>query len=312
MVDTCTEPTRTGVPACSLQPTSGGECCSKAMALSGVYTVTDTSLGNPSERKGRQVEWYRYLHVPGSAGTIRVDSTLVPAPYVFRANGQLQVAESEHKLWAAAGENRPLYPDCPWLGNWGDATCNCPTHPDFPPGGICESYPTRYVQKRGVDRRSALASAVSALLTTNGHYTLDIRWNDQADQAPFDYDSFYDIRPIEAVWHATYFDHGWGSVLPARRYDASQKRFWQTPWPVIYDHPTPPGDPNYKLLAHPVCYMTASPARAMQLVDGLPYSNCEKIENQEALSYGWTPIQTRFGSWFGHIDPGGGVLSSDP
>jgi hypothetical protein len=163
MVDMCVEARIPGYPACPVDP-NGTMCCTRALVLKGVYTATEVP-GN-----GRQVRYepLRKVTSPRTGALNAIRATLVPDPCV-RAGGQTRCADRQHQLWQAAGPGGPIYPDCGPAGSARPCTAGW-DRADQKVEWIWTG--SQYLQ---APYRGTLVSVLSALITTNGRYKVDIR-----------------------------------------------------------------------------------------------------------------------------------------
>ncbi len=208
MADACVEPRLGGTPACPLVGSgpTGRECCQRSLVLKGTYPAEEipydfTGDGIPDGLYGRFAKWFPYEDVVLPSGLkARVQSTLIADPAIRYRNGIVESTEPHH-LWQAAGPGGTLYPDC--SGTGGPRPCNGyftdqmgdPTHTS-PYGGA-------------MPLRGLLTSVLAALITTDGHYEVDIRWQDSPQNSYLPIDSDFNTAPTEAVW--TYYQESNGA-----------------------------------------------------------------------------------------------------
>ncbi len=183
MVDVCAEPKMQGYPACPFAGSgpTGKECCRRALVLNGVYRRIDSTT------KGVTAEWRatRTATLLGSSQTVK--ATIVPDPCVIDFNGNV-VCQNEPHFWQASGPNGTVYPDCSGAG--GPRPCN---------GSSSDQMTQTIVTGTGWSNapyRGILVAVMSALVTTNGHYTIDIRSQESIAPLPF----HPDPGVFEAEW----------------------------------------------------------------------------------------------------------------
>jgi hypothetical protein len=188
MVDSCIVPSALGLAQCPIDVNASGECCRRAMALQGVYWADLKQTGF-----GRQLDYQPTATVTdpnGVSGTI--DTTLVLDP-CYTVNGVKTCDTTPNHFWDLAGPGAPLYPDC--NDNVSGLPCNhislTGTH-QLVDTGITSST---------VEVRQELISSMSALLTTNGHYRVDLRWIGNKDtSALLVPDPLFNASAVEAKW----------------------------------------------------------------------------------------------------------------
>jgi hypothetical protein len=197
MVDACSEPRLAGYPTCPLEaPASGSkECCRRMMVLQGSYKVILTDVDDVGiDGEGRLVDWRQQRTVVTPWGSKIQKATLVADPCHTLKGASAPTCDygKMHKLWQiaapAALAGKDLYPDCSPDGT--PIACNC----SVTPVGHCA--PT------GDHVRELVVTVASALVTTNGSYEIDVRWDPgyTTDEAPFDYDPDFDGAALEAQW----------------------------------------------------------------------------------------------------------------
>ena len=288
MTDICVEATTPGYTSCPFKPrtTASGdkECCHRAMVLEGVYQALDTEVDAATHflhaNTGRYVEWYRKLWVPLGFWQPLVNATLVSDPCDRLASGQWVCKDEVPKLWEVAGPGRPFYPDCSTGSGVRPCTCNNGGAP-----GRCIPAGQPH---QGVELRSLLLAAASALVTTNGHYNIDIRWAASSwpgwneVHAPLTYNTSFDGQPIEAMWHAS-----GGSWLYARTFKQWSENGYSAP--LI-------GGGNYRYWSDPFCYSSNTPQRSGTLLSS-KVANCEvygesaqdNLPNPPLITTRWKP-----------------------
>ena len=188
MADACITP-----PAgtqCPVDPNANGECCRRALLLSGVY-FADLS----HTYQGRWMTWYSQYKVSDSSRNSGVVNTTVVLDPCYTQGG-VQVCDSPMShLWQLAGPGAPMYPDC---GSGFGVACNYGS--DLIDTGI----------KTTTTVRSLFLMALSSLITTNGHYYIDIRWGVAGDNSTVLVpDPTFDTAPMEARWNysaTSYYD----------------------------------------------------------------------------------------------------------
>jgi hypothetical protein len=188
MTDACIAPHLPGVPSCPFQGKGplGKECCRRSLVLKGVYTAFDVT----SAKTGRKVRWDPSVVV----SSVPINVTIVPDPVITYANGTTEHTEPHH-LWQAAGPGGPLYPDC--SGTGGPRPCNEPaTFPDQ----MSDSQHPVWPGPHSVPYRALLVAALSSLITTNGHYEIDIRWGWAPDNSALPPDPDFNAAAIEGKW----------------------------------------------------------------------------------------------------------------
>jgi hypothetical protein len=248
MVDSCIEPHLAGAADCPIKTsgTANRECCRRALALNGVYTAIPDTGGY-----GRQVKWSNFGFIETPDGLGYVSSTLIPDPCVTRPDGTRSCTDPHH-LWQAAGPGSPYYPDCSGAG--GPLPCNNATyanqHVDWADG---------YSAK---PMRGAMVALQSSLITTDGHFQVDLRWTFGGPNNTLGTDPDFDAASVEAIWN----------------WDFTQSFF---------------GIQTYQ--ARPVCYggnpETPGPARAVgDLVANIPY--CGETYFQNSPDY--QSVQTMY------------------
>jgi hypothetical protein len=159
MVDTCIETKLPGYPACPFGLT-GKECCRRGLVLKGVYK-RDTYVPG----YGRPIKWTKTAGASTALGAGQtIKATVVADPCVKDFRGNV-VCDDMHHLWQGAGPDGSIYPDC--SGTTGARPCNNTIFPDQ----------MREVELLDIDApyRGILVAAMSALITTNDHYIIDIR-----------------------------------------------------------------------------------------------------------------------------------------
>ena len=211
MADACITP-----PAgtqCPVDANANGECCRRAMLLSGVY-FADTSHSG----QGRWMTWYSQYQVSdGSRNTGVINTTVVLDPCYTRGGVQVCDSPMSH-LWQLAGPGAPMYPDC---GSGFGVACNYGSAL-IDPG----------ITSLTMSVRNLFLMSLSSLITTNGHYYVDIRWSVPGDTSTILVpDPTFATAPIEARW-------SWASD------SFTQKGFKPTiqrtyAWPYCYDHNAP-------------------------------------------------------------------------
>ncbi|MBK9258358.1 MAG: hypothetical protein IPM54_00815 [Polyangiaceae bacterium] len=204
MADTCVEAKIPGYPACPVEGSGpgGNECCMRSLVLKGVYRANTNTGG-----KGRIVEWYNYSDVSTPNGTQRIEATLVPDPCVERADGTYECQDDPHKLWQGAGFNGPAYPDC--SGSSGPVPCNDTDYTDQDSDNTGTYYE--------IPSRATLVDAMTALITTDGSYQVDLRWSHGGQQI-LAHDPEFNSATLEGLWT---FEQGtvfYGKWAPTQRW----------------------------------------------------------------------------------------------
>lgn len=169
VVDTCIETKIPGYPACPIAGSgpTGKECCRRALALKGSYQRATDVPGY-----GRQVQWELTTTVDTPFGSgYTINSSLFPDPCVTDFHGRV-VCGDMHHMWQAAGPEGTVYPDC--SGTRGARPCGTSSYGDQ----LSEFVPD--AEENGVETmveipyRGILVATMSALLTTNDHYWVDV------------------------------------------------------------------------------------------------------------------------------------------
>ncbi len=198
MTDACIEPFLPGAASCPLAGTGvdGQECCRRALVLQGVYSVSD----NTEYQEGRSADWQESITV----GATPIGVTIVPDPVVEHSDGHIE-RSSPHHLWQAAGPHGTIYPDCSGYG--GPRPCNALYYVDKNPSLLTEMGDENH---RGledgdyvpVSYRQLLVTVISALITTDGRYEIDIRWlynpNGSSTLPP---DPDFERTRVEGIWY---------------------------------------------------------------------------------------------------------------
>ncbi len=252
--DACVEPKVAGFacPVAYTQQNGGQECCRRALVLRGTYQAIDTSTAYPPSdyryRTGTTIDWRLSSNVRLGFGplapTVDVTATLAPDNCWTGTDGVHYCDTPKQKLYQVAGGNGPLYPDCR------DANQN--PHDHRSPCG-CPASATADMHERCTDAthdylgyRRLLMATVSALLTTDLHHEVDIKWM-KRDGEPAD----TTITPFDSVdppWFTNVFDL------------STWEGNWGT-YPESADH----------LVTKAACYGRNSPQRAHgNKVDNVP------------------------------------------
>jgi WSC domain len=194
MVDACVETKIQGYPACPFAGSgpAGKECCRRALVLNGFYKKNTTAT------MGTQVQWSPTVVKNTALGTSRtIRATLVPDPEVINYHGDIALGQELH-LWQAAGPDGSIYPDC--SGSSGPRPCNA-----VGANALYEQVPNQHpitgaITNVSVSYRAFLVTTMSALLTTDGHYMIDIRASGNTQALPW----HLDIQGLEAIWEYTW------------------------------------------------------------------------------------------------------------
>jgi hypothetical protein len=184
MADACITPPSGS--QCPVDANGNGECCRRVMLLQGVY-FADLSHAN----QGRWMTWYSKWTVSDSSrhsGT--VDTTVVLDP-CYTKSGVSTCDSPMNHLWQLAGPGSPMYPDC--SNSIAGLTCNSGS-----------SQLDLGITSHAVTVRDLFLASLSSLITTNGHYYVDIRWMPTGDHSTVLVpDPTFDTAPIEARWDTT-------------------------------------------------------------------------------------------------------------
>lgn len=185
MVDVCAEVKEQGYPACSFagKGANARECCRRALVLNGVYFRVNTAT------KGTNAEWRgsRTVNLPGSSQT--ASATIIADPCVTDFKGNV-VCQNEPHFWQAAGPNGTVYPDC--SGSNGPRPCNRANANQM----VQPIVSNGATVIKDEPYRGILVGVMSALVTTTGHYTIDIRSQESLPPLPF----HPDPGGFEAEW----------------------------------------------------------------------------------------------------------------
>jgi hypothetical protein len=309
-VDVCVEPKNGGYATCPYKLTEvngSKECCQRALAFEGVYQALDTKVdaatsGN-RQHSGRYVEWYRKLNVKIPWGKFKVlkpvlvNSTIVEEPIHVLPDGSLQYLPKMSKLYEIRAHG--IYTDC--SPDSSRRPCTCPSWGGkVAPGNCIQGGP-----HNGVELRRIVLAVASALITTTGSWSVDLRWakdpgNPWANtpQAPFGNPVTISGQfiALEAKWHAQ--SNQWNSLITARQGENG-----------VANVPT---TGNYHYWADPFCYSTDAKTRVDD--DDLianEVMHCEDVANIPFAAFGDAPIiETHWDKQgpFGDTPP---VLSQD-
>jgi hypothetical protein len=141
---------------------------------------------------------------------IHIESIIDPC--VSRSTGILECGEMHH-MWQVAGPGGtlpsgatypagPMYPDC--SGTGGPLPCNSTMYTD-------------QHKDNGESKRGVFVASLSALITTSGHYQIDIRWPKGVTSPALTPDPDFNTAQLEAIWQ--YNDHSdVGTVTYIRGY----------------------------------------------------------------------------------------------
>ena len=294
-VDVCVEPKNGGYAACPYKLTEvngSKECCQRALAFEGIYQALDTKVdaaksGNRAH-SGRYVEWYRKLNVKIPMGKFKkltpvpVNSTIVEEPIHVMADGSKQFLSKMSKLYEIRAHG--IYPDCSPDSNRRPCTCAAWGN-GMAPGNCIVGGP-----HNGMEIRKLLIAVASALITTTGSWSVDLRWaKDPGNpwsgqpQMPFPGPGSLvsQFTALEAKWHAQ--AENWNGLVTARQSENG------------VTGPATTG--NYHYWADPWCYSSESKTRIDDdLLIASEVMSCEDVANVPfaAFSGGLPIIQTHW------------------